>query len=70
MGVTRGSGIVSNAADVLGMRMVRGMKRVRGVYEMSKSLARSNVGGEGDVWIRGMGLGFTNRVGTSQMSHY
>ena len=33
VGGTRGSGIVSNAADVLGMSVVRGM-RVGGVCEM------------------------------------
>ena len=54
--VTRGSRIVSNAAHVLGTSVVRGMKGVRGMYKMFKSLARGNVGGEGDEWIRGMGL--------------
>ena len=27
-------------------------------------LARGGVGGEGDEWMRGLGLGFTNPVGT------
>ena len=34
VGGTRGSGIVSNAADVLGMSVVHGMKAVGGVCEM------------------------------------
>ena len=41
---TRGSGIVSSAADVLWMSMVRGM---RGVCEMCMRLAQGCVGGEG-----------------------
>ena len=32
MGDTRGLGIVSSAADVLGMSVVRGMRGVGGVY--------------------------------------
>ena len=51
--------IVSNAADVLGVRVVRGMKGVGGVCEMCMSLVRGGV--EGD-WIRGFVLGFTNPV--------
>ena len=54
---TRGSGIVSSAADVLWMSVVRGM---RGVCEMCMCLARGGVGGEE---VRGLGLGFTNPVG-------
>ena len=60
VGNTRG--IVSGAADVLWMSMVRGMRRVGGVCEMSMCLARGGVGGEGDEWMRGLGLGFTNPV--------
>ena len=56
---TRGSGIVSSAADVLGKSMVRGMRGVDGVCEMCICLARGGVGVE---WIRV--LGFTNPVGT------
>ena len=41
--------------------MVCGMKGVGGVCEMCRLLARSGVGGE---WIRRLGLGFTNPVGT------
>ena len=29
-------------------------------------LARGGVGGEGGEWIRGLGLGFTNPVGTGE----
>ena len=49
VGGTRGSGIVSSAADVLWMSVVRGMRGVGGVCEMC--LARGDVGGE---WIRGL----------------
>ena len=51
--VTRGSGIVSSAADVLWMSevravtVVREMRRVGGVWEMCMCLARGGVGGEG-----------------------
>ena len=53
---------MSNAADVLGMSMVRGMRGVGGVCEMCMCLARGREGGE---WMRGLGLGlgFTNPVG-------
>ena len=53
VGCTRGLGIVSSAADVPWMR------GVGGVCEMC--MAQDGVGGE---WMRGMGLGFTNPVGT------
>ena len=46
VGGTRGSGIVSSTADVLGMSVVRGM------CEMCMCLARSSVGGEGGEWMR------------------
>ena len=59
VGGTRGSSIVSSAADVLGMSV---MTRV--FVEMCMCLARSGVVGEGGEWIRGLGLGFTNPVGT------
>ena len=40
VGDTRGSGIVSSAADVLVMSGVRGMRGVGGVCEMRMCLAR------------------------------
>ena len=55
VGGTRGSGIVYSAADVLWMSLVRGMRGVGGVCEMC--WARGGV-------VRGLGLGFTNPVGT------
>ena len=63
-GGTRGSGIVSTAADVLWMSVVRGMIVVGGVCKMCMCLARGGVGGDGGEWMRGLGLGFTNPVGT------
>ena len=53
---TRGSCIVSSAADV------PWMGSVGGVSEMCMSLARGGVGGEWGEWMRGLGLGFTNPV--------
>ena len=47
VGGTCGSGIVSSAADVLGMSVVRGMRGVGGVCEMCMCLGRGGVGGEG-----------------------
>ena len=41
VGGTRGSGIVSSAADVLWMSVVRGMRGVGGVCEMCMCLARA-----------------------------
>ena len=61
VGGTRSSGIVSSAADVLWMS---GTKGVGGLCEMGMCLARGGVGGEGSEWMRGLGLGFTNHVGT------
>ena len=46
VGGTRGSGIVSSAADVLCMSVVRGMRGVGGICEMCMCLARGGVGGE------------------------
>ena len=63
VGATHGSGIVSNAADVLEISVLRGMKGVGRVCEMCMYLAQGGVGGE---WIRGLGLGFTNPVGTGE----
>ena len=45
VGGTRGLGIVSNAADVLCMSVVRGMRGVGGECEMCMCLARGGVGG-------------------------
>ena len=45
VGGARGSGIVSGAADVLGMSVVRGMRGVGGMCEMCMCLARGGVGG-------------------------
>ena len=47
VGGTRGSRIVSSAADVLWMSMLRGMTRVSKVCEMCMCFARGSVGGEG-----------------------
>ena len=41
VGGTRGSGIVSSAADMLWMSVVRGMRGVGGVCEMCMCLARA-----------------------------
>ena len=64
VGGTRGSGIVSSAADMLWMSVVSGMRGIGGVCEMCMCLARGGVGGEGGEWMRGLGLSFTNPVGT------
>ena len=50
VGGTRGSGIVSSAAGVLGISVVRGMRDVGGVCEMCMCLARGGVSGRED-WI-------------------
>ena len=52
LGGTRGSGIVSSAADVLWMSVVCGMRGVGGVCEMCMCLALGGVGGEGGEWVR------------------
>ena len=57
VGGTRGSGIMSNVADVLWMSVVRGMSGVSGVCERCMCLTRGE-------WMRGLGLGFTNPVET------
>ena len=57
MNGTRGPGVLSSTVDVL----VRG---VGGVGDMCMCLARGGVGGEGGEWMRELGLGFTNHVGT------
>ena len=55
MNGTRSSGVLSSTGNVL----VRG---VGGVCDMC--MARGSVGGEGGEWMRELGLGFTNPVGT------
>ena len=37
---------------------------VGGLCEMCMCFSRGGVGGEGVEWMRGLGLGFTNPVGT------
>ena len=59
MSGTRGSGILSSTGDVLEMSVVRG---VGGVCDMCMYLARG--GGEWCEWMRELGLGSTNPVGT------
>ena len=45
---------------------MRGLRGVGGVCEMGMCLARGGVGGGGE-WMRGLGLGFTNYVGTEEV---
>ena len=47
MGGTRCSCIVSSAADIMWLSVVRGMRAVGEVCEMCMCLARGGVGGEG-----------------------
>ena len=61
---THGSGIVYREVDMLWMSVVRG---VGGVCEMCMCLAWGSVGEEGGEWMRGLGLGFTNPVGTGEV---
>ena len=63
VGGTRGSGIVSNANNVLWISVVRGMRGIGGLCE-NVCLAWGSVGGEAGELIRGLGLGFINPVGT------
>ena len=58
----RGSGVLSSTCDVLEISVVRG---VGGVCDMCMCLARG--GEEGGEWMRELGLGFTNPVGTGGM---
>ena len=44
--------------------MVCGMRGVGRVSEMCMCLARGSVGGDEVEWIRGLGLGLTDPVGT------
>ena len=57
MSGTRGSGVLSSTGDVL-------VRAVGGVCDMCMCLARGCVGGEGGEWMRELGLGFTNPLGT------
>ena len=61
MGGTRGSCVLASACDVLEISVVRG---VCGVCDMCMCLARGGVGGVGDEWVTGLGLGFTKSGGT------
>ena len=61
MSDTRGLGFLSSTGDVLEMSIVRG---VGGVCDMCMCLAGDGVGGERGEWMRELGLGFTNPVGT------
>ena len=56
MSGTRGSGVLSSTGDML--------VSVGGVCDMCMCLARGGVGGEGGEWMRELGFGFTNPVGT------
>ena len=47
VGGTRGSGIMSSAADVQGMSVVHGLRGIGSVCEMCMCLACGGVGGEG-----------------------
>ena len=58
---------MSSAADVLWMSVVRGMKGVGRVCVcvwLGEAWVKSGRG-EGE-WMRGLGLGFTNPVGTGE----
>ena len=57
MSGTRGSGVLSSTGNVL-------LRGVGGVCDMCMCLARGGVGAE---WMRELGLGFTNPVGTGGM---
>ena len=63
MSGTRGSSVLPSTGDVLEMSVVRGVGGVCGMC-----LARGGVGGEGGEWMRELGLGFTNPVGTGGVS--
>ena len=57
MSGTCGSGVLSSTGDLL----VRG---VGVVCDMCMCLVQGSVGGEGGEWMRELGLGFTNSMGT------
>ena len=58
---TWGSGIVSSAADVLWMNVVRGMQ---GVVQCVRCVCVWLGAAWGSEWMRGLGLSFTNPVRT------
>ena len=62
MSGTRGSGVLSSTSDVL----VRG---VGGVCDMCMCLARGCVGGEGDEWMRELGLALPILWGQREFGH-
>ena len=51
VGGIRGSGIVSSAADVIGMSVARGMRGVCGVCVMCMCLARGGMGKRIGFWV-------------------
>ena len=51
VGGTRGSGIVSRAADVLWMSVVRGMRGVGGMCELCMCLDLGGVRGKRECWM-------------------
>ena len=55
--------LLSSAAVVREMSMVRGMRGVGGVCEMC-IFGSGRCGWRGDEWLRGFGLSFTNPVET------
>ena len=62
MGGTRGSGVLSSTGNVLEMSVV---SDVGGVCDMCMYLARAVcVERGGGEWMRGLGFGFTNHLGT------
>ena len=61
VGGTRGLGIASSATDVLGMRAVGGVC----VMCICSDLGGVSGGGGGE-WMSGLGLGFSNPVGTGE----
>ena len=52
---------MGGSGDMLEMSVVRG---VGGVCDVCMCLTRGGVGGEVGEWMRGLGSGFTNPVGT------
>ena len=64
IGGTRGSGVVSSAADVLGMCVVRGMSGVDWVCEMCMCLTLDCVGGEVEWLDERIGFGLYQSCGT------
>ena len=63
MSGTRGSGVLSSTGDVLEMSVLRGVGGVCNIC-MCLALAVWVEGGGGCEWMRELGLGFDNPVGT------